>query len=82
MIKVIQRVLRGGSWDVNPINLRASYRNWFDTDTRYGFIGFRLVVRIADEVQGIPDDLFKKFRPEAQQHSKELLRRLAKGLAE
>ena len=49
MIKVIQRVLRGGSWDVNPINLRASYRNWFDTDTRYGFIGFRLVVRIKGE---------------------------------
>ena len=82
MTKRISRVLRGGSWDTDPSYLRASDRNRGGPGNRGNNGGFRLVVRIADEVQGIPDDLFKKFQPEAQQHSKELLRRLAKGLAE
>ncbi len=38
-----QRVIRGGSWYNFPVYLRASDRNWFNTDTRYNYIGFRLV---------------------------------------
>lgn len=82
MTERIIRVLRGGSWYDSPNNLRASLRYGHEPADRYDSLGFRLVVRIADESQGIPDDIFKKLRPEAQQHSKELLRRLAKGLAE
>jgi formylglycine-generating enzyme required for sulfatase activity len=36
------RVLRGGSWNVNPRNLRAAVRNWFRPDFRYASTGFRL----------------------------------------
>lgn len=82
MIERLIHVLRGGSWGSFPFSLRASYRSGDGPGNRYDSYGFRLVVRIEDEVQGIPDDLFEKFRLEAQQHSKELLRRLAKGVAE
>jgi len=41
-----QRVLRGGSWDENPANLRSSYRNVKPPESGksiYGSIGFRCV---------------------------------------
>lgn len=38
-----QRVYRGGSWNYLPKSLRASVRNWSNADTRYNFVGFRLV---------------------------------------
>jgi formylglycine-generating enzyme required for sulfatase activity/energy-coupling factor transporter ATP-binding protein EcfA2 len=38
-----QRVIRGGSWDFKPLDLRASYRNWNTTDFRNLNLGFRLV---------------------------------------
>ena len=37
------RVLRGGSWDLNPRNLRASSRNRLRPGYRYLYIGFRCV---------------------------------------
>jgi formylglycine-generating enzyme required for sulfatase activity len=37
------RLLRGGSWDVNPWVCRSASRNWFRRDLRYNGIGFRLV---------------------------------------
>lgn len=37
------RVLRGGSWDVKPDWLRSSARFWSFTDTRYFFVGFRVL---------------------------------------
>jgi len=37
------RVLRGGSWNNNPRNCRATYRNNNDPDERNDNIGFRLV---------------------------------------
>jgi formylglycine-generating enzyme required for sulfatase activity len=37
-----QRVVRGGSWNLNPGHLRAASRGWYPTDFRYNFIGFRL----------------------------------------
>lgn len=37
------RVLRGGSWNNNPHNARASYRNNNNPDNRNNNIGFRLV---------------------------------------
>ncbi len=37
-----QRVVRGGSWGDTPVNLRASFRTWFNADFRNYGIGFRL----------------------------------------
>lgn len=37
-----QRVLRGGSWNFNPQNLRSAGRNWNTPDVRNSNIGFRL----------------------------------------
>ena len=37
------RVLRGGSWNFTPVNLRVSYRDWINADFRDNLIGFRLV---------------------------------------
>lgn len=37
----IKRVLRGGSWNNNPENLRASNRNRNEPDNRNNNIGFR-----------------------------------------
>ncbi|MBS0151886.1 MAG: SUMF1/EgtB/PvdO family nonheme iron enzyme [Nitrospira sp.] len=38
-----RRVLRGGSWYLKPVYLRASFRDRYDADTRDDGIGFRLV---------------------------------------
>ncbi|MBX3307098.1 MAG: formylglycine-generating enzyme family protein [Nitrospira sp.] len=38
-----QRVIRGGSWNYEPVNLRASDRYSFTTDYRIYYLGFRLV---------------------------------------
>ena len=37
-----KRVLRGGSWDINPRNLRSAIRNSYTTGLRYVSIGFRV----------------------------------------
>jgi|GEM_PF-3039728 len=37
------RVLRGGSWNNNPSNLRSAYRNHSTPDNRNNNIGFRCV---------------------------------------
>ena len=42
-----QRVLRGGSWDLDPINLRSAYRNGYTSDNRSISIGFRLARTLA-----------------------------------
>jgi len=36
------RVLRGGSWDINPELTRYAYRYWNYPDYRHNFIGFRV----------------------------------------
>ncbi len=36
------RVFRGGSWDLEPRNLRSAYRSRGTTDVRYYSIGFRV----------------------------------------
>jgi formylglycine-generating enzyme required for sulfatase activity len=41
------RVLRGGSWNVNPRNARSAGRDWFTSDGRYGYFGFRVVSSVA-----------------------------------
>ena len=35
-------VLRGGSWNFDPYNLRSAYRTGFTTGSRYNNVGFRL----------------------------------------
>jgi formylglycine-generating enzyme required for sulfatase activity len=37
-----RRLLRGGSWDDLPRDLRAAYRDWLPAVYRYNFNGFRL----------------------------------------
>jgi formylglycine-generating enzyme required for sulfatase activity len=37
-----RRVVRGGSWVSNPQDLRAAIRDWFTSEFRYDFLGFRL----------------------------------------
>jgi formylglycine-generating enzyme required for sulfatase activity len=37
-----RRVVRGGSWNDKPENLRSAYRYWDEPDYRYGIIGFRV----------------------------------------
>jgi len=36
------RVLRGGSWDISPLNLRAAGRNGLVPGNRFNDLGFRL----------------------------------------
>jgi formylglycine-generating enzyme required for sulfatase activity len=36
------RVLRGGSWDDDPWNLRSANRNWGDPAFRSILVGFRV----------------------------------------
>jgi formylglycine-generating enzyme required for sulfatase activity len=35
-------VVRGGSWDNLPVDLRSAYRSWSESGTRNGTLGFRL----------------------------------------
>ena len=37
-----KRVLRGGSWNNEPQDLRSAYRNWNPSGTRYDYYGFRI----------------------------------------
>ena len=37
-----RRVLRGGSWDSYPRNMRSATRNWNPSGVRYNYIGFRV----------------------------------------
>ncbi len=37
-----KRVLRGGSWNSGPRDVRAAVRNGYEPDLRFGFFGFRL----------------------------------------
>lgn len=39
------RVVRGGSWDLNQVSARASFRYDADPDYRFDYSGFRVVVR-------------------------------------
>ena len=41
------RVLRGGSWDDRPRNLRSAYRGWNSSGDRSNDIGFRVVRTLA-----------------------------------
>ena len=36
------RIVRGGSWYVNPTSIRSAFRNWYPPETRNQFTGFRV----------------------------------------
>ena len=38
-----RRVVRGGSWDIGPWNLRSASRFWYSRSSRFDYQGFRLV---------------------------------------
>lgn len=38
------RVIRGGSWSNGPSSCRSSIRNWYQPNTRYDNLGFRVVI--------------------------------------
>jgi formylglycine-generating enzyme required for sulfatase activity len=42
-----RRVLRGGSWYINPGNLRSAFRSRNKTDFRGSFIGFRVATTLS-----------------------------------
>jgi len=42
-----RRVLRGGSWLIDPVSARAADRNRFNPVVRYNGMGFRVVRRVA-----------------------------------
>jgi formylglycine-generating enzyme required for sulfatase activity len=42
------RVLRGGSWNIDPLLLRAARRGGYSPGTRYGNVGFRVAVGWQD----------------------------------
>ena len=37
-----KRVLRGGSWDGRPRNLRSANHDWISTGIRFDYDGFRI----------------------------------------
>ena len=37
-----RRVVRGGGWDGEPVNIRSAFRFRFTPDVAYGYLGFRL----------------------------------------
>jgi formylglycine-generating enzyme required for sulfatase activity len=41
-----KRVLRGGSWNNAPRNMRSAVRNGYKSDLRYSFFGFRLARKL------------------------------------
>jgi formylglycine-generating enzyme required for sulfatase activity len=48
------RVLRGGAWDSNQHLARATYRNHYELDSRFNFIGFRVVSQSIQAPKDIP----------------------------
>jgi formylglycine-generating enzyme required for sulfatase activity len=40
------RVLRGGSWHIDPWYCRSAYRAGINPDDRISYIGFRVVVEV------------------------------------
>ena len=38
-----RRVIRGGSWSIQPRHIRSASRHWEGVDNRFSFLGFRLV---------------------------------------
>jgi formylglycine-generating enzyme required for sulfatase activity len=42
-----RRVLRGGSWVDLPEDLRSAFRNWFSTDDRLYYAGFRVATTLS-----------------------------------
>ncbi|MDP2142808.1 MAG: formylglycine-generating enzyme family protein [Gallionella sp.] len=41
-----KRVLRGGSWNNSPRNMRSAVRNGYKPELRYSFFGFRIVRKL------------------------------------
>ena len=45
-------VLRGGSWCfIDPVYLRAAFRNYDHPDSRVDYVGFRLVAALQDSIK-------------------------------
>lgn len=49
-----RRVLRGGSWYINPEYLRSAFRDGFEPDGRFDFLGFRVARTLSRGESVIP----------------------------
>ncbi|MBN1233664.1 MAG: SUMF1/EgtB/PvdO family nonheme iron enzyme [Candidatus Coatesbacteria bacterium] len=47
--KTIYRIIRGGSWSSSYFELRCAHRGFFNENLKAAFIGFRIVIRKAQE---------------------------------
>jgi formylglycine-generating enzyme required for sulfatase activity len=41
-----RRVLRGGSWNILPGDVRSAIRIGYDTGNRYNYLGFRIAKKL------------------------------------
>ena len=72
LIDSVSRVLRGGSWNNSPQNLRSANRNRNQPDNRNNNLGFRLASTIFARAEGItvPSGVHFSSRVDHDEHGR------------